>query len=108
LYESNESGVVDDIYVEQVNFSSPSAGTNASYNASFVQHLGTSNTTNINSAYSLSTGGSWPGGSTIVVQAYAFIVAECVVQDMPHVTASATFDAGLGSDHLDITGIVVS
>jgi len=108
LYDSNESGVLDSIYVEQVNFSSPSAGTNATYNYSSIQDYGGSNTTAFNSAYSMLASGSWPAGATIVVQAYAFIIAECVVQDVPHATASAIFDASQGGYHLDITGIVVS
>jgi hypothetical protein len=108
LYDSNESGVLDNIYVEQINFSSPSAGINATYNYSTVQYYGASNSTTFNSAYSLSASGSWNAGTTIIVQAYAFIVAECVVQGIPHATTSAVFNAGGGSNHLDITGIVVS
>jgi hypothetical protein len=108
LFTSNESGFLDNIYVEQVNYSSPLAGTNATYNYSTIQGFGSGNVTKFNTAYSLSVTGSWPAGTKLMVQAYAFPIAFCDVQNAPHATTSASFDAGTGTEHLDITAVTVS
>jgi hypothetical protein len=106
-FEDNETGFFYSVYVQQVNYSSPLAGTNYTYNSSEYEFYGARNSSVIHATYSVPVNGTWPVGSRLLVTSSVFLRTDAETVGELHCAAAGRMDAGTGSNHVDILGMTV-
>jgi hypothetical protein len=103
----NETGFLDYIVVQQVNYSSPLAGTNSTYNYSESESFGVRNTSVLHGTYSVPVIGTWSAGSRLLITSIVFLRTDAETWGKVHCTATGSIDAGTGTNHVDVLGMTV-